>query len=59
MLLKIKNLGSDFMTITGGFLPHDGITMIEPWEYRVWANDPSKNIEIITDEEPKTKKKKK
>ena len=58
MLLKIKNLGSDFMTITGGFLPRGGVTMIEPWEYRVWANT-SKDIEIITDEEPKAKKKKK
>ena len=59
MLLKIRNLGSDFMTITGGFLPRGGVTMIEPWEYRVWANDPSKNIEKVTDEEPKAKKKKK
>ena len=47
------------MTITGGFLPRGGVTMIEPWEYRVWANDPSKNIEKVTDEEPKAKKKKK
>lgn len=58
MLLKIKNLGSDFMTITGGFLRHGETTMVEPWEVRVWANDPSKSIEIVEDE-PKTKKKKK
>ena len=57
MLLRIKNLGSDFMTITGGFLRHNETTTVEPWEVRVWANDPTKHIEIV--DEPKTKKKKK
>lgn len=58
MLQKIRNLGSDFMTITGGFLPHGGTADIEAWELRVWRYDPSKNIEVVT-EEPKTKKKRK
>lgn len=58
MLVKVKNLGNDFRTITAGVLPHNGITEIEPWEVRVWRHDPSKQIEII-EEEPKTKKKKK
>lgn len=56
-MLKIKNLGNSFRTITSGELPHDGVTMVETWEAHMWLNDCTKKIEII--DEPKTKKKKK
>lgn len=66
MLLKIKNHGNSFRTITSGELPKDGVTMVEPWEAHMWMNDCTKNIEIIDDhiadaskmvEKPKRKKK--
>lgn len=56
-MLKIRNLGNSFRTITSGELPHDGVTMVETWEAHMWLNDRTKKIEII--DEPKTKKKKK
>lgn len=68
MLLKIRNHGNSFRTITSGELPKDGVTMIESWEAHMWLNDCTKKIEIIEEpvaevskkvEEPKTKKKKK
>lgn len=58
-MLKIKNLGNSFRTITSGELPKDGITLVEAWEAHMWMNDCTKNIEIIEEEKPKTKKKKK
>lgn len=58
-MLKIKNLGNSFRTITSGELPKDGVTMVEDWEAHLWINDCTKKIEIIDDEKPKTKKKKK
>lgn len=57
-MLKIKNHGNSFRTITSGELPKDGVTMVESWEAHMWLNDCTKNIEII-EEQPKTKKKKK
>lgn len=57
-MLKIKNHGNSFRTITSGELPKDGVTMVEPWEAHMWLNDCTKNIEII-EEQPTTKKKKK
>ena len=68
MLLKIKNHGNSFRTITSGELPKDGVTMVQAWEAHFWMNDCTKKIEIIEDhiaddskkvEEPKAKKKKK
>ena len=56
-MLKIKNLGNSFRTITSGELPNGGITEVEPWEAHLWLSDCTKKIEII--EEPKTKKKRK
>lgn len=58
-MLKIKNLGNSFRTITSGELPKDGITLVESWEAHMWMNDCTKNIKIIEEEKPKTKKKKK
>lgn len=46
-MLKIKNLGNSFRTITSGELPHDGVTMVEAWEAHMWLNDCTKKIEII------------
>ena len=66
MLLKIKNHGNSFRTITSGELPKDGVTTVERWEAYMWMNDCTKNIEIIEDhiaeaskkiEKPKRKKK--
>lgn len=57
-MLKIKNHGNSFRTITSGELPKGGVTMVEAWEASMWLSDCTKNIEII-DEQPKTKKKKK
>lgn len=68
MLLKIKNHGNSFRTITSGELPKDGVTLVQSWEANMWMNDCTKKIEIIDDhiaevskkvEEPKAKKKKK
>ena len=68
MLLKIKNHGNSFRTITSGELPKDGVTLVQSWEAHMWMNDCTKKIEIIDDhiaevskkvEEPKAKKKKK
>jgi len=67
MLLKIKNHGNSFRTITGGVLPKDGVAIIEAWEAHMWIGRCGKDIEIIEEpvvekvkkEEPKTKKKKK
>lgn len=59
MLLKIKNHGNSFRTITAGELPKDGTTMVEAWEAHMWISDCNKQIEIIDEEKPKTKKKKK
>ena len=47
MLLKIKNHGNSFRTITSGELPKDGVTMVEAWEAHLWMGDCTKNIEII------------
>lgn len=67
-MLKIKNLGNSFRTITSGELPSGGVTEVETWEAHLWLSDCTKKIEIIDDhiaevskkvEEPKTKKKKK
>lgn len=67
-MLKIKNHGNSFRTITSGELPNGGVTMVQRWEAHMWMNDCTKKIEIIDDhiadaskkvEEPKTKKKKK
>ena len=57
-MLKVKNLGNSFRTITSGELPTDGITMIEAWEAFMWLKN-GKQSEIIEEEKPKTKKKKK
>ena len=57
-MLKVKNLGNSFRTITSGELPKDGITMIEAWEAFMWLKN-GKQIKIIEEEKPKTKKKKK
>ncbi len=65
MLLKIKNHGNSFRTITSGELPKDGVTWVEPWEAYMWLSDCTKKIEVIDEplenptEEPKKKKKKK
>lgn len=68
MLLKIKNHGNSFRTITSGELPAGGVTEVEAWEAHMWMNDCTKKIEIIEElvaeddtknEEPKEKKKKK
>lgn len=56
-MLKIKNLGNSFRTITSGELPSGGVTLVESWEAHMWLRDCTKKIEII--EEPKTKKKRK
>lgn len=56
-MLKIRNLGNNFRTITSGELPNGGVTMVEAWEAHMWLHDCTKKIEII--DEPKTKKKKK
>lgn len=56
-MLKIRNLGNNFRTITSGELPTGGVAMVEAWEAHMWLNDCTKKIEIIN--EPKTKKKKK
>ena len=64
-MLKIKNHGNSFRTITSGELPKDGVTYVEPWEAYMWLSDCTKNIEVIDEplenptEEPKKKKKKK
>lgn len=57
-MLKVKNLGNSFRTITSGELPKDGTTMIAAWEAFMWLKN-GKQIEIIEEEKPKTKKKKK
>lgn len=68
MLLKIKNHGNSFRTITSGVLPKDGVTIVESWEANMWLNDCTKNISIVCEvkeenfapvEEPKPKRKKK
>ena len=65
MLLKIKNHGNSFRTITSGERPKDGVTWVEPWEAYMWLSDCTKKIEVIDEplenptEEPKKKKKKK
>ena len=65
MLLKIKNHGNSFRTITSGELPKDGVTWVEPWEAYMWLSDCTKKIEVIDEplenptEEPKKTKKKK
>jgi len=66
MLVKVRNKGNSFRTITSGELPTDGVTMIEQWEAHMWLGDCNKKIEIIeetvaVEEKPaqKTKKKKK
>lgn len=56
-MLKIKNHGNSFRTITSGELPKDGVTMVETWEAHMWLNDCTKNIEIIEESKPKKKKK--
>lgn len=64
-MLKIKNHGNSFRTITSGELPKDGVTWVEPWEAYMWLSDCTKRIEVIDEplenptEEPKKKKKKK
>lgn len=67
-MLKIKNLGNSFRTITSGELPKGGVKEVENWEAHLWLNDCTKKIEIIEDhiaepskkvEQPVTKKKKK
>lgn len=66
MLLKIKNHGNSFRTITSGELPTGGVTRVEAWEANMWISDCTKKIEIIDDhiaevskkvEKPKRKKK--
>lgn len=57
MLVKVKNNGNSFQTITSGQLNKGASTNIEAWEAKMWLADESKNIEII--DEPKSKKKKK
>lgn len=66
MLLKIKNHGSSFRTITAGVLPTGGVALVEPWEASMWMGDCTKKIEIIDEhiadvskkiEKPKRKKK--
>lgn len=49
MLLKIKNHGNSFRTITSGELPTEGVTMVQSWEAYMWMNDCTKKIEIIED----------
>lgn len=58
-MLKIKNLGNSFRTITSGELPSGGVTLVESWEAHMWLRDCTKKIEIVEEEKPKTKKKKK
>ena len=70
MLLKIKNHGNSFRTITAGELPKDGATWVQPWEAYMWISDCTKKIEIVDEpledhiaeaskkvEKPKKKKK--
>jgi hypothetical protein len=66
MLVKVKNHGNSFRTITSGELPTGGVTMVESWEAIMWLNRCDKKIEIIDDhiaevskkvEKPKRKKK--
>lgn len=72
MLLKIKNHGNSFRTITAGELPTGGVTWVQPWEAFMWLSDCTKKIEIIDEpledhiaepskmvEKPKAKRKKK
>ena len=72
MLLKIKNHGNSFRTITAGELPTGGCTWVQPWEATMWLSDCTKKIEIIDEpledhiaepskmvEKPKPKRKKK
>lgn len=63
-MLKIKNLGNSFRTITSGELSTGEITAVEPWEAHMLLKDSTKKIEIVGEEEapvqiiPNKKKKK-
>ena len=47
MLLKVKNLGNSFRTITGENLPTGATTWVQPWEAFMWLKDETKHIQII------------
>ena len=63
MLLKIRNHGNSFRTITAGELPKGGEATVQEWEARMWLKDATKQIEIVeepkAEEKPKAKRKKK
>lgn len=58
-MLKVKNLGNSFRTITSGELPKGGVATLEAWEVYMWLKN-GKQIELVNEvEKPKSKKKKK
>ena len=54
-LIKLKNLGNDFMTITGGFVRKGGVVSVREWEAKLWLK--TKNVEEVI-EPTKSKKSK-
>lgn len=72
MLVKVRNLGNSFRTITAGELKTGETVMLQPWEVKMWLKYPGISIEVVEEnqvaepsevveevvEEPKPKRKK-
>lgn len=55
-LVKIKNLGNSFMTITGGWCEKGAIVSVREWEFKLLSK--TRNVVEVTEEPKKTKKSK-
>lgn len=48
-MLKVRNLGNKFTSITAGVIDHNEVKDMEVWEIRMLAKIPTYNLQIIMD----------
>ena len=48
-MLKVKNLGNKFTSITAGVIDHLEVKDMEVWEVKMLVRIPTYNLQIITD----------
>ena len=54
-MLKVRNLGSKFCSITGGILDHGEIKTLDAWEVRMLIRMGTYDLQIILDDRGLTK----
>jgi len=48
-MLKVRNLGSKFISITAGVIDHNEVKDMEIWEIKMLSRIPTYNLQIIMD----------